>query len=171
MSQASQARCRGFDPRLPLHRNSLANQPVSAGESTHGAIRPQRASGTKSRRIGLGAIRGAILAAVLALTPSVVAAQGLVIPATVFAGLQAADVHSTHHARSRGLGMEGNPFMDVPTGQQAAIKAGITAGVLTAAALLHRKHPRAAKVTLWILNGAMVAVVANNYHIASGARR
>lgn len=121
-------------------------------------------------------ISSTVVAFVLLCAPENLYAQesgnaGFVIPASVFAGLQALDVHSTHRAITSGHGREGNPWMQFSTGEQAAIKAGVAAGVITAAALVHRKSPRAAKVTLWILNGAMVAVVANNYAIASGRRR
>lgn len=56
--------------------------------------------------------------------------------------------------------------MDTSTGRQVVIKAAVTASVLATAALMHRRHPKLAKATLWIVNGAMIGVVANNYRIA-----
>lgn len=164
MLQASQARCRGFDPRLPLHSFSLVNSGIPAVSGATGASGSLPQTCLKILRRYLGAILGASFL----LMPAHAEAQraGLAIPASVFVTLQAADVHSTHQAITSGRGIEANPLMQFSTGEQAAIKAGVTVGVVYLMTKLHARKPKTAKAALWIMNGVMTAVVVQNYRIA-----
>lgn len=96
---------------------------------------------------------------------------GFVIPAALFVTLQGLDVHSTWQARSSGYGVEGNPWMDVSTGKQIAIKAAVSTGIVFIAGKMHRRHPKLAKVVLYVASAAVAGVVYNNYQIAQGRRR
>jgi hypothetical protein len=87
------------------------------------------------------------------------------VPASAFAGLQAADLHSAHRAISSGAGREGNSLMQFSTGEQAAIKAAMTVGTIYLMSKKHAKRPRAATITLWVMNGIMARVVAHNYRV------
>lgn len=92
---------------------------------------------------------------------------GLVIPASVFATAQALDVHSTYVARLSGKGVEGNAWMDVSTGKQIAIKAGVTTAMIAAAHVVHRRHPVVAKVMLYGGAAAVGFIASHNYRIAT----
>ena len=85
----------------------------------------------------------------------------------MFSTVQVLDLHSTNLAISSGKGRESNPLMGSGNDAKAiAIKAGITAGTLYLTHKVSKKHPTAAKVTLYVLSGAIAGVVVNNYGIA-----
>lgn len=109
----------------------------------------------------------ALWSVVLLLLSASPAFADLKVPASVFMMAQAADVHSTYRARASGNGIEGNPLMDVTTGQQVAIKAATTVGVVWLTTHLERRgHPRLAKVTLYSLSAVTAGIAAHNYRIA-----
>lgn len=122
------------------------------------------------QRLARICISGAVVVFVLLSSPAYAQERApgrdLILPSAVFIGLHAADVHSTHLAISSGNGHEGNPFMRMSTGKQAAVKAGVTVGTVFLLSKLHAKHPKTAQVTFWIVNAVMVGIVQHNYRIA-----
>lgn len=93
---------------------------------------------------------------------------GLLIPAVVFGALQAADLGSTYYGIDTGRAREANGVMaPILQNKPAAIalKAGVTVGTIYLASRVGRKHPTAAKVLLWSLNGVMAGVVAHNVQV------
>jgi hypothetical protein len=97
-------------------------------------------------------------------------AVGFLIPASVFIVAQGLDWHSTKAARDSGHGIEGNPWMNVSTSQQIAIKAAVTGSVIYLTAKLSTHHQTAARVMLYGLSGVLAGVIVNNYAIAAGQR-
>lgn len=91
----------------------------------------------------------------------------------IFAALQGADVASTRYVLSKG-GHEGNPYMRWAdtTWEMAAVKAALVAFtvVVTKAAVKDPSRRKETKVMLWVVNGLMVAVVANNVRVGRGMR-
>jgi Domain of unknown function (DUF5658) len=79
--------------------------------------------------------------------------------------LQGLDIHSTRSAIASG-GREANPAMRGVVKNSAAfvaVKAGATAGVIWASEKMWKKNRKAAVIFAAIVNGAVAAVVANNY--------
>ena len=85
-----------------------------------------------------------------------------------FVGLQVADLVTTRRAVQSGTGHEANPLMAQPS-VAVALKAG--ASVVLVAAMEHwrQRHPKAAWVTLAVLDAGYAAIVARNARI--GGRR
>lgn len=82
-----------------------------------------------------------------------------------FAGLQAADAHSTLRAIDRGY-VEANPLMMGATRNQhtlAAVKVATTAATIAGAEMLWRRNRMAAIVTMLAINGAYAVIVTHNY--------
>lgn len=82
--------------------------------------------------------------------------------------LQGLDIHSTRSALGSG-GSEANPAMRPVVKNSAAfvaVKAGATVGVIWASEKLWRKNRKAAVIFASVVNGAMAAVVANNYRVS-----
>ena len=82
-----------------------------------------------------------------------------------FAGLQAADIHSTTRALRQG-GYEMNPLMASVAGSQkrlVAVKLAATATTITASEFLWRSRPKTAVVVMAILTSGYGVIVAHNY--------
>jgi hypothetical protein len=103
--------------------------------------------------------------------PAAAQSKSLIISDAVFITAQAADMYSTHRALSSGHGREANPFMNVGTGGQIAIKTAATIGVIALSHKLHARHPKVAKTVLLMASAGMFTIAANNYRIAQGPAR
>jgi hypothetical protein len=82
-----------------------------------------------------------------------------------FAGLQAADIHSTTRALRQG-GYEMNPLMTSVAGSQkgfVAVKLAATATTIAASEVLWRSRPKTAVVVMAILTSGYGVIVAHNY--------
>ena len=73
--------------------------------------------------------------------------------------LQGLDFYSTQKALDNGA-REANPMMG--NGREKAFKFGMAAASMGAAKLVSKKNKKAGIITMFVLNGAMAAVVANN---------
>ena len=82
----------------------------------------------------------------------------------IHVGLQAADMWTTIAARQRGA-REVNPLMDTTYGKATAFKALMTAGTLLVSRKVAKKNPKAAMVTMVVVNALSAAVVANNLNL------
>lgn len=115
------------------------------------------------------AISSAVAILVLSATPAAAQSQPtrLVFPAITLTTVQGLDVATTYRARSSGNGREANPLMDVSTGGQVAIKAGVTLGAILGARLVEKRgHPRVAKVMLYSMSAVVAGVAVHNESIA-----
>jgi hypothetical protein len=84
---------------------------------------------------------------------------------SAFAGLQAADAHSTTRALRQG-GTELNPLMGGVAGSPkglVAVKLATTFTTIAATELLWRSHPRAAVIAMAIITSGYGFVVPHNY--------
>lgn len=99
--------------------------------------------------------------------PTDALAQRLVLPLSI--GVIAAeglDLHSTSLVLRSG-GAEGNPILArLPTSGRAALKFGLTTGVIVAAYKAKRAHPRLATMTLIVLGGFTTSAAVHNYRLA-----
>ncbi len=108
-------------------------------------------------------------------TPPAVVTPSINLELAVFAALQASDVASTHAAIRSG-GVEANPVMrwaadSVP--QLLLVKGGLTFAIVKGMQAICRRGVsmcRAAKVTLWVVNVGMAAVVVNNLSVVQQRR-
>lgn len=112
-------------------------------------------------------VRKTTVAVLLLAAPAQAQPTGLVLPSIVLGSFQAADVVTTHRARSSGHGVEANPWMRGGIGQQIVIKAGATLGAIYLCRQLEkREHPRLAKALLYVGAAAIGAVAIQNERIA-----
>ena len=85
--------------------------------------------------------------------------------------LHGLDVHSTKEALQRGH-REANPYLKDATGNEMIVaKAAVSVATVWVSEKLWKKNRVAAVATMAAVNGALAAVVANNYRIAYGLGR
>ena len=115
----------------------------------------------------------ALMLGILSLSPIFIEAahcEPLIISQAAFAGVQIADLHSTHQAVNSGRGREGNPLMGTGSDAQAIlIKSGITATAIFTAHHLNKQHPVLARVMLYSMTAVIAGVSYRNYRLSRGA--
>ncbi len=138
-------------------RAQVADAPVQAEESAAAAAVPVDSTiGSGSAALKMPSTGWSAPALQLSLT-------------TAFASLQALDTATTLHSVRGGTGTEANPIMGGLAQHAAAfigIKAGLTAATIMSMRGLSKNHPKAAALTLIVLNAGSAFVVGSNFRIA-----
>lgn len=141
----------GIEP-TEAHANGLLRKDLQA-------CKPRRAKGAL------------VLACALTAVPAFAQDRpSIALPASVFVLSQAADWDSTQRAIRSGNGREGNPLMQVGSGEQAAIKVGASIAIVYVAHRINRSHPRLAKGLLWFGSAGTFALAGHNYRLATKPR-